>query len=146
MAAPATFTSWGSQLDLMGPPPEVAILDLNYGDDVDMGVDPLISEDDEEDDMFVIPVRAAKPTAPAASLDKEGRSTPAFSLSGVDMRDVCKCAAAQLDVPWPVAVAETTRSCYQGKRLPLARSVAKQPLPVFPELLEELAPSWGNRP
>lgn len=56
--------------------------------------------------------------------------------SALNMLDVCKCAAAQLDIPWPAAVAKTTRSRYEGKRLPLARSAAKQPLPVFPELLE----------
>lgn len=47
---------------------------------------------------------------------------------------------------WPAAVVETIRSRYKEKRLPLARSAAKQPLLVFPELLEEMACSWGDRP
>lgn len=54
--------------------------------------------------------------------------------------------AARLDVPWPAAVAETTKSHYEGKTFPLARSTEKQPLPVFPELLEKLARSWKDRP
>lgn len=37
------------------------------------------------------------------------------------MLDVCKHAAAWLDVPWPTAIAETTKSCYEGKTFPLAR-------------------------
>lgn len=130
----------------MGTPPEVNILNLNYRDDTDIGADPLISKDDREHNMFVTLAGAAKPMAPAASMDEEGRITTASSLSGVDMLNMCKRAAAQLDVPWPAAVAQTTKSHYEGKRLLLARSLAKQPLPVFPELLEEMAHSWGGPP
>lgn len=86
------------------------------------------------------------PRPPAAPLDDEGRSPLASSLSSSDMLDVCKHTAVRLDVPWPAAVAETTRSRYEEKRLPLARNMAKQPLPVFLELLEEMACSWGDRP
>ena len=62
------------------------------------------------------------------------------------MLDVCKRAAAWLAIPWPAVVAETTRSRYEGKKLPLARSATKQLLPVFPELLVELKRSWRDRP
>lgn len=61
------------QLDLIGHPPEVDILDLDYGDDMVIVTDPLISEDAEGDDMFVSRAGAAKSMAPAASLDEEGR-------------------------------------------------------------------------
>lgn len=88
-------TDWAFQLDLMGPLSEVNILDLDYGD-ADNGTDPLISEEEKEDDMFVTPARAAKPMAPTAVLDEEGRSTPASSLSGVDMLEVCKGSAGLL--------------------------------------------------
>lgn len=37
------------------------------------------------------------------------------------MLDVCKHAAAWLDVPWPTTIAETTKSRYEGKTFPLAR-------------------------
>ncbi len=72
-------------------------------------------------------------------------SSPAPSLH-VDLLDMCKRAAEKLEVPWPVATAEPTRSRYEGKRLPLARSAVKQLLPVFPELLSELSKTWNNCP
>lgn len=62
------------------------------------------------------------------------------------MLAMCKRAAARLDIPWPVAVAEAPSSPYKGKKFPLTRSAPKQPLPVFPELLEELSRSWADRP
>lgn len=62
------------------------------------------------------------------------------------MLDMSKCAAAQLDIPWHVAVAEAPRSRYEGKKLPLAKNVSKQPLLVFPELLEELFRFWADCP
>lgn len=60
--------------------------------------------------------------------------------------NVCKHVAARPDVPWPTGILEASRSCYEGKILPSAMSAAKQPLPVFPELLEEPARSWAERP
>ena len=62
------------------------------------------------------------------------------------MLDVCKRAAARLAIPWPALVAETTRSRYEGKKLPLAKSAMKRLLPVFPELLDEAVHSWRDRP
>ena len=59
---------------------------------------------------------------------------------------MCKRAAARLAIPWPVVVAKTTRSHYEGKKLPLAKSATKQLLPVFPELLDEVVHSWKDRP
>ena len=144
---PDAGTSWGSQLDLApAPPPEEDVLELDYGEDDDVISDLLISEDEEEDDIFVTPAMAAKPMASAASRDGDECSTPASPLPSSDMLDVCKRAAARLDIPWPAAVPETTRSRYEGKKLPLAKRAAKQLLPVFPELLEEVARSWKDRP
>lgn len=48
--------------------------------------------------------------------------------------------------PLTAAIAETTRYHYEGKKLSLAKSATKQPLTVFPELLEEVARSWRDRP
>lgn len=78
---------------------------------------------------------------PAAMVSPGGEesgdaSAPPLSLV---MLEMCKHVAAQLDITWPVAVVETPRSRYEGKKLPLARSPPKQPLPVFPELPEELS-------
>ncbi len=43
-------------------------------------------------------------------------------------------------------VAEAAKSRYEGKRLPRAKRAARQLLPVFPELLEELAVTWKDKP
>lgn len=59
-----------------------------------LGANMLTSEEDEEDDIFVTSTRAAKPMAPAASLDEAGRNTLASSLSDVEMLALCKRAAA----------------------------------------------------
>lgn len=73
----------------------------------------------------------------------------------VDLQDVCKRAVNKLVIPWPIAVAETTTSRYEGKMLPKAKRAARQFLPVFPELpgggysyleniflLQEPCPRW----
>ena len=147
MAAPEASASWGSQLDLAAvPPQEEDVLELDYRDDEDGTSELLISEDEEEDDIFITPGRAAQPAASVASWDGGEGSTPASPLPSSDMLDVCKRAAARLAIPWPAVVAETTRSCYEGKKLPLAKSATKQILPVFPELLDEVARSWRDRP
>ena len=140
MAAPEASASWGSQLELAADPPqEEDVLVLDYGDDEECASDLLISEDEDEDDIFMTPARAAQPAASVASRDGDEGSTPASPLPSSDMLDVCKRAAARLAIPWPAVVAETTRSRYKGKKLPLARSATKQLLPIFPELLVEVA-------
>lgn len=63
---------------------------------------------------------------------------PASPAPSMDMQAVCKCAASRLNIPWSAVVTETTRSRYEGEKLPQATRMAKQPLPVFPELLEEV--------
>lgn len=140
--------SWGSQLDIASVPlPEEDVLELDYGEDDDDVSDLLISEDGDDDDLFITPARAAKPAAAAAaSRDGDESSTPASPLPSSDMLDVCKRAADRLGIPWPVIVTETSRSRYEGKKLPLAKSAMKQVLPVFPELLDEVARSWKDRP
>ena len=147
VAAPEASASWGSQLKLAADPPqEEDILVLDYGDDEECASDLLISEDEDEDDIFMTPARAAQPAASVASRDGDEGSTPASPLPSSDMLDVCKCTAARLAIPWPAVVAETTRSRYEGKKLPLARSATKQLLPIFPELLFEVARSWRDHP
>ncbi|CAJ1057833.1 uncharacterized protein LOC115407110 [Xyrichtys novacula] len=139
--------SWGSQLELaVTPQQEEDVLELDCGEDEDGASELLISEDEEEDDIFITPALAAQPAAFAASRDEDMRSIPASPLPSLDMFDVCKRAAAQRAIPWPAIVAKTTRSCYEGKKFPLAKSSAKQLLPVFPELLDEVAHSWRDRP
>lgn len=45
---------------------------------------------------------------------------------------------------WHVTVAENPRSHYEDRSA--ARGPLKQPLLVFPELLDELSHSWADRP
>lgn len=126
-------------------PTEEDVLQLDYTD-ADITSNLLISEEDEEDDIFTVPRRAAQATALAASQTNDGSGTPAPPSSTLDMLEVCKRVTARLDIPWPAAVAETTRSRYEGKAFALARRSAKQPLPAFPELLEEMARSLKDCP
>ena len=147
VATPEASTSWASQLDpAAGPQQEEDVLELDCGDDEDVASKLLISEDEQEDDIFVTPAQAVQPAASVASRYGGESSTPASALPSSDMLDMCKRAAAQLAIPWPTVIAETTRSRYQGKKLALAKSATKQLLPVFPELLDEVARSWRNGP
>lgn len=75
---------------------------------------PPVSEDNEEDDIFVTLARAAQAVAPVASRDDDGSSTKASPSPSLDMLNVCKCTAAQLATPWPVAIARTTRFAMRG--------------------------------
>ena len=147
VATPEASTSWASQLDpAAGPQQEEDVLELDCGDDEDVASKLLISEDEQEDDIFVTPAQAVQPAASVASRYGGESSTPASPLPSSDMLDMCKRAAAQLAIPWPTVIAETTRSRYQGKKLALAKSATKQLLPVFPELLDEVARSWRDGP
>uniref|UniRef100_A0A0F8BIB1 Uncharacterized protein n=1 Tax=Larimichthys crocea TaxID=215358 RepID=A0A0F8BIB1_LARCR len=144
---PEAGASWGSQLDLAADPPhEEDVLVLDYGEDEVDASGLLISEDEDEDDIFMTPARATQPAASVASRDGDEGSTPASPLPSSEMLDMCKRAAARLAIPWPAVVAEPTRSRYEGKKLPLAKSATKQLLPIFPELLDEVVRSWRDRP
>lgn len=69
--------SWGSQLDLtLDPLTEEDVLQLDYTDNDDITSNLLTSEEDEEDDIFTMLVRAAQPTAPATLQADEGGGTP----------------------------------------------------------------------
>lgn len=89
-AAPMATASWGSQLNLA--------LDLNYGEDDNVTSNLLISEEEEEDDIFILPARAAQPMTPLFRWLMMGVAwQPPPSSS--DMFDMCKGAAARLDIP-----------------------------------------------
>ncbi|KAL1277298.1 hypothetical protein QQF64_023971 [Cirrhinus molitorella] len=81
----------------------------------------------------------------AGSTDEAG-GAPSSPLLSVDLQDVCKRAAEKLNISWPTVVAETAKSRYEGKSLPRAKRAARQLLPVFPELLEEVAVTWKDKP
>lgn len=48
------------------------------------------------------------------------------------MLDVCKCAAARLDITWPAAIAGTTRSRYEGEDTPLGQERGEPTSPCLP--------------
>ncbi len=141
--------SWGEQLDICVPLPSVFSTDeeedaLDFEEEGQS--DFLLSEEEEdfEDSPFLPPAHTAQPLAAAGSMeDADGAPSPLLS---VDLQDVCKRAAEKLNIPWPTVVAETAKSRYEGKRLPRAKRAARQLLPVFPELLEELAVTWKDKP
>lgn len=98
----------------------------------------LIADDDKDDDSLLTSLnQAAKPVA-------ADRTVPA-SLD-LDMQEMCKCMAAKLNISWPAVQVETTRSSYNGKRLPKMKKTGKQLPPVFPELLNELVAEWRAKP
>lgn len=144
-AAPATSASSGSQTDLAADAPPVEYgLELDMGEDEYATSDILISEDEEEHNVFIALSRAVQPRAPASFWDDDEESTPASPSPSSDML-VCKHTAVWLGILWPVIVVETTRSHYEGKKLPLGRSATKQLLPIFSELLADIACSWRDR-
>ena len=75
------------------PPPEEDVLELDYGEDEDDASDILISEDEEDEDIFITPAWAAQPGTSAAFQDGDESSTPASPLPSSDMLDVCRRAA-----------------------------------------------------
>uniref|UniRef100_A0A1A8PZ04 ribonuclease H n=1 Tax=Nothobranchius rachovii TaxID=451742 RepID=A0A1A8PZ04_9TELE len=138
---PCAELSWGSQLELAGPShPAEDVLELDYGDDEDTS-ELLISEEDEEDDVFLPIAQASMPSFPSSPRD--GAASPAAHL---DMQSVCRRAATRLNIPWPTVVTEAVRSRYEGKKLPQATRAAKPLLPAFPELLQEVRSSWDKHP
>ncbi|KAF0039233.1 hypothetical protein F2P81_007468 [Scophthalmus maximus] len=77
---------------------------------------------------------------PRTKGDTSSRSP--YPSAGTDLHNVCERADKKLDIAWPEALTETTRSRYEGKRLPKAKALARQLLLVFPECLEEDTRSW----
>lgn len=73
-----------------------------------------VSEDEEEDIIFVTLAWAAHLVTSITSRDEDESSTPAPPSPSSDMLDVCKRATSWLAVPWPAAVTETTRSRTRG--------------------------------
>nr|XP_054591497.1 uncharacterized protein LOC129155783 [Nothobranchius furzeri] len=138
---PCAELSWGSQLEPAGPShPVEDVLELDYGDDEDTS-ELLISEEDEDDDVFLPIAQASMPSFPSSPRD--GAASPAAHL---DMQSVCRRAATRLNIPWPTVVTEAVRSRYEGKKLPQATRAAKPLLPAFPELLQEVRSSWDKHP
>lgn len=134
-------SAWGSVLDLQHSLEDELVLD--YEDEGSFGDEYLVSEDDEDDSSFVPPGQVASSPLTTQARDSSEAAQPQLSS---DLHDVCQRAAERLDIPWPPVVAEAPRSRYEGKKLPQAKRAARQLLPVFPELLDEVSVSWKDRP
>ncbi|KAF0037906.1 hypothetical protein F2P81_010780 [Scophthalmus maximus] len=77
----------------------------------------LVSDDDEYEDSLTPSGRAAKPVPAAAGTEQDETATPSTVLD-MNMQDVCKRAAAKLNIPWPTMQAEISRSRYDPTHRP----------------------------
>ncbi|RXN30130.1 neuron navigator 3-like protein [Labeo rohita] len=98
--------------------------------------------DDEEDDAIL---SAAQASRPVSALSGDMAST----VGDCDLVEVCKRAAAKLDIPWPVTPGDpgdpgVKRDIYDGKRLPSRLPPAKQLLPALPACIAEMKRSWDK--
>lgn len=92
---------------------------LDYADDKEDTSELLMSEEDEDDDGVV--------RLQSWSQAGQPHLLPAWTC--------ILCA----NVPHPSLISPGNKSRYEGKKLPRATGMAKQLLPVFPELLEEVS-------
>lgn len=135
-------TSWADSMDAVSdmPPLFDELFDIRPGDEDAEGdatsdlLEAVDMEDVEEDSTF--PSAQSRP--PSAS----------ETTSPVDnnLYEVCKRAAARLNIPWPAAVdAEGgERDLYDGKRLPPAQPPPKQLLPAVPACMKEMSRFWSS--
>ena len=136
--------SWSEQVDAYDPlSQDMEELESEDGDDYEMNSDLLVSDDEDDFDAPFLPSAQALNSSSTLASEKEAPPSPLISL---DLQDVCKRAADKLAIPWPTVTAETAKSRYEGKRLPMAKRSARQLLPIFPELLEELSVTWKDKP
>ncbi|MEQ2250517.1 hypothetical protein ILYODFUR_001684 [Ilyodon furcidens] len=99
-------------------------------------------DDKDEDSTVLISCReAAKPPA----VDDDSKPAALCPLD-MDVQDMCKSEAARLSIPWPAIQAEVAISRFDRKKLPKARKTGKHVVPVFPELLDEIAVTWRDKP
>lgn len=138
---------WTDQVDAADAlfDPDDPDTDLAGADDClaelsDSGDEPisLPSEEDETDAEQLFLTQAARP---GSATDSGGSPAPPAAQ---DLHEVCRRAAAKLGISWPEAPVVANKSRYEGRRLPQAKTSAKQLLPAFPECLEEATRSWSN--
>uniref|UniRef100_A0AAV2MPW1 GAG protein n=1 Tax=Knipowitschia caucasica TaxID=637954 RepID=A0AAV2MPW1_KNICA len=91
-------------------------------------------DDVEEDSTF--PAAQSRPSSASEA------ATPVDS----SLYDVCKRAAAKLNITWPAAVdaEDGKRDLYDGKRLPPAHPPPKQLLPAVSACMREVGRFWNN--
>ncbi|CAI5644449.1 unnamed protein product [Oreochromis niloticus] len=107
--------------------------DANEDGDESADSELLLSDEEEEDSTSLASISWAAKHSATGEVEKP---TPPSPLD-VDMQDMCKRAAARLNIPWPAIQTEVVKSRFDGKKLPKAKKTGKHVLPVFPELLDE---------
>ncbi|RXN14919.1 putative GAG protein [Labeo rohita] len=95
--------------------------------------------DDEEDDAILSAAQASRPVSVLSG-------NMASTVGDCDLVEVCKRAAAKLDIPWPVTPGDpgVKRDIFDGKRLPSRLPSAKQLLPALPACIAEMKRSWDK--
>ena len=85
-------------------------------------------------------------TFPTGEQSRPPSSSGAASAVDTGLYEVCKRAAAKLNIPWPTAqdTEGKERDLYDGKRLPPAQAPAKQLLPAVPACIREMRRFWSN--
>ena len=116
--------SWSEQVDAYDPlSQDMEELESEDGDDYEVNSDLLVSDDEDDFDAPFLPSAQALNSSSTLASEKEAPPSPLISL---DLQDVCKRAADKLAIPWPTVTAETAKSRYEGKRLPMAKRSARQ--------------------
>lgn len=134
--------SWGDMMeeaDVRDMPPLFEGL-LDRGDESDdadgeAGSDILdLDEMEEGEDESTFPSQDSRPAS------SSGATSPVDN----NLYEVCKRAAAKLNIPWPAAqdTEGKVRDLYDGKRLPPAQPPAKQLLPAVPACMQEMRRFW----
>lgn len=108
LSNPAGESQLGLQQDLIEAQ-QVALMEMDYEEDEAHSNPVTFKENDEK--VFVLKARAKQPPA-AVTVSPAGEesATPPAPPSSSVMLEMCKCTAARLGIPWPVAVAEAQRS------------------------------------
>lgn len=135
-------TSWADSMDSLSeemPPLFDDLLDADPGNedaegDASSDILEAVDMDDVEDDS-TFPLAQSRPSSAS-------ETTPVDS----NLYEVCKRAAAKLNIPWPAAVDADggERDLYDGKRLPPAQPPPKQLLPAVPACVKEMSRFWSS--
>lgn len=132
--------SWADDVDDDMPPLFEDLLDMDQGVEDGEGdassdiLEAVDMEDVEDDSTF--PLAQSRPSSASETM----------SPMDNDLYEVCKRAAARLNIPWPAAVdaEKGEKDIYDGKRLPPAKPPSKQLLPAVPACMKEMSRFWSS--
>ncbi len=136
---------WVEVMDSSDFPPlftqlEEDVMMGGVGDEDDDAASDILAKDpeDDEDDAILPP----QPSRPPSS---QSGTAPTLSPD-VNLYDVCRQAAANLDLEWPIPQAGQgpERDLYDGKVLPASQTPAKQLMPAAPACIREMKRYWDK--